>query len=363
MQDELRFRGHLPALDGLRGIAVVLVIAYHSAPSRVVTFGWCGVDLFFVLSGFLITGILADSVASGGAALRFYLRRSLRIWPLYYLFLAFTFLLLPRIGPTLAPSAVDHPPLRYLLFINNYWYGAESFSVLGPLWSLAIEEQYYVVWPVLVWTLRRRTLLWTCAAMPLVSFALRRWLLSKGWSGAEVYALTFARLDGLAMGSALALVFRTVPEATMLAHARSAKWLAATALGAAVVCASTMGTGDDATNPNVFSWVFLLFAVGFAALLLWSLHDPILKRMLSWWPLVEAGRLSFGLYVYHLVVFGLVHALFVGHLRGLSAQWLILAKAAKWTVAYGLLVAVALASARWLEAPFLRLKDAYGKSR
>src|ERR1051325_11092200 len=104
MTSEVRFRGHLPQLDALRGVAILLVLAVHSPAVALFPYGWCGVDLFFVLSGFLITGILLDTTHTEGYFRNFYARRALRIWPLYYLMVAVGFSVLPLLGSTYAVS-------------------------------------------------------------------------------------------------------------------------------------------------------------------------------------------------------------------------------------------------------------------
>src|SRR5687767_2907742 len=165
-----RETGFIPALDGLRGIAIILVMLHHFTYYRpnsgidaqiasVLFFGWAGVDLFFVLSGFLITGILLDTRDSKRYFSTFYARRTLRIFPLYYLVLLLAFVVLPKF-PALHPvllgqvGPVDLPPQwPYWLYLTNFSIadGGWVHGWVDVAWSLAIEEQFYLVWPLMIW--------------------------------------------------------------------------------------------------------------------------------------------------------------------------------------------------------------------
>src|SRR5687768_1805284 len=173
---------HWPALDGLRGTAVIAVLVCHYAvllprtPAvGLLEIGWAGVDLFFVLSGFLITGILLDARGTPHYLRNFYARRALRIFPLYYGFLAVT--LLVSLAVKLAPGA-SHEGLRHLwaaqpslwTYTANYWMPAQTAwspwsEVVIPLWSLSVEEQFYLVWPLVVCRLSERGLVRLCVGI------------------------------------------------------------------------------------------------------------------------------------------------------------------------------------------------------
>ena len=166
-------RGHLPALDGVRGLAVLGVLLLHfignmqpqdaleRALVTVTKYGSYGVELFFVLSGFLITGILYDARNKPHYFRNFYMRRLLRIFPLYYGVLALVFLVAPLIpllqGPTL-DYLVERQAWAWLYAVNIYIakHGDWSLSYLDHFWSLAIEEHFYLFWPLVVFLLARR---------------------------------------------------------------------------------------------------------------------------------------------------------------------------------------------------------------
>ena len=236
-----RIAGHNPALDGLRGLAVLIVMAGHYAGSLAVLgvtgptvllarVGWCGVDVFFALSGFLITGILLDTKHRPRFFLNFYARRTLRIAPLYFGAIAVVAVLRaclpgdPIWGDCtgwMTPGSLLWP----LLYSENYailMSGPESVGTLTHYWSLAVEEHFYLVWPLVVWFVSRRTLAWIAAAAVATSIALRTAALCFGadtswWAGA-----TPLRFDGLAIGALASLAARTPLDAVSLG--RLARW-------------------------------------------------------------------------------------------------------------------------------------------
>lgn len=220
-----RLRGHVPALDAIRGLAIVLVTMYRfhppvsnagpweSAFASVVTSFSHGVDLFFVLSGFLITGILYDSKQKPAYFRSFYLRRTLRIFPLYYAVLLFSLVILPRFVPTATshyPLAYEQPIWLWLYSANlqQVWHGGWCLGVFDHFWSLAVEEHFYVIWPLVIFATSRESAMRVCNVLFLGCAAGRAiWLVAGGSDvGAEVF--TLFRFDALALGSWLALAAR-----------------------------------------------------------------------------------------------------------------------------------------------------------
>jgi len=189
---------HILELDGIRGIAILLVMIGHSWP-RLSLLAVSGVGLFFVLSGFLITRILVSNVGKPYYFRNFYTRRALRIWPLYYLILGITFL-----TPIFSFSHTEFPSCRFLLYIQNFWPLDKAPPILGTTWSLAIEEQFYLVWPLLVWFCRTpRRVWWLAMFLIAITPAIR---INYYLAGVDSYALTLGRLDGLATGAALSVL-------------------------------------------------------------------------------------------------------------------------------------------------------------
>src|SRR6266852_6534903 len=210
-------RQKVPQLDAVRGVAILLVI-FHNASGKFPSLhlqglfanGWMGVDLFFVLSGFLITGILLDTKQSEGYLKNFYARRCLRIWPLYYSLIFFMFAVLPFLSHSEGHTVFERssPWWAFPLFLQNFLIFPVSTAAAGPLgvtWSLAIEEQFYVVWPLVVrfcsYAQLRRIAIAVICLSPALRFYLSR-------HHVDLYTNVFCRLDGLMAGAFLALVVR-----------------------------------------------------------------------------------------------------------------------------------------------------------
>lgn len=207
----------LPQLDGVRGIAILLVMLVNTSDKypalrleHVVSKGWMGVDLFFALSGFLITGILLDTKSSPNYFKNFYARRALRILPLYYSLLLLMFVVIPLLRPAEARTIFERssPWWAYPVFLQNFLL-VSSTNAAGPLgttWSLAIEEQFYLVWPLVVRyssyaQLRRIVIVMIAMAVPLTYY-----LSSQNYL---IYSNVFCRQVGLMAGALLALLVRS----------------------------------------------------------------------------------------------------------------------------------------------------------
>jgi len=309
-------QGHLPVLDGLRGAAILLVLGLHftlyggmqsEAPLdelfyRVAITGWVGVDLFFVLSGFLITRILLETKGSRSYFRAFYLRRSLRIFPLYYLTLVLFFVVLPRLAPPgLASELPTQHAAWYWTYLVNVRVALWSWSPAGLLehfWSLSVEEQFYLFWPALVFCLTRKALLRFSLASLAVA-ALIRWGLIHFGHPVAAYVLTPARLDTLAVGGLVALL---ATHEAGLAHLRrwAGKAAGLAAIGLALVVVGRQGL--EAEDPIVQVVGYPLLAVFFGALLAWIVTRPaasLPSRLFASRVLTIFGRYSYGLYVFH----------------------------------------------------------------
>jgi len=239
----LILRRHFPVLDGLRGVAIIAVLFRHSAyifqahgPLTrwfvpILQFGNWGVDLFFVLSGFLITGILMDTREALNRELSFYGRRILRIFPVYYLALFF-FLLLEHYSPWAKmalnlESRADH--WCYLLYFQNWlplWHhGDYPESIISHFWSLAVEEQFYLVWPAIVWYLSPRAIIRLCAIALAAVFLARLGLVVHYGTGIWVYADDYPgrrTLCGIGSGSDVCPLWTSVqPRAWRPGRSRS----------------------------------------------------------------------------------------------------------------------------------------------
>ena len=309
--------GHLPALDGLRGLAILLVLMnnlYPGFPDRyadrivylVSNTGWSGVDLFFVLSGFLITGILYDSRGTQRYFLNFYARRFLRIFPLAYLYLALIFLVVARVASLAPHEARDLASSEwwYWAYLGNWkiaFHGIGSQLEPTMFWSLAVEEQFYLIWPLVVLLLDRRRLVALCIAMIVAALVLRiGWhIVDPAKQGREaLYVLTPARMDGLAMGALLAIGLRHDITA-----ARIQRWSKPLLLAALTTLALLFvwRKGLLASDTVVQTLGYSVIVVGAAALLVLSLAAPAgspLGRVFTHPVMRFFGRYSYGMYVF-----------------------------------------------------------------
>ena len=303
--------GHLPALDGIRGLAILLVTAYrfNIGPDydrfpgnllfRVLHHGDVGVDLFFVLSGFLITGILYDAKGKEGYFRNFYARRGLRIFPLYYGFLFATLVLAPALLGTrgsLFPEAEANQPWLWL-YGANFLVGIRGQWCLGSFdhfWSLSIEEQFYLFWPLVIYFCSRRRAMFVSLLAVAGSVMGRVVWIRLGGNGPAMETFTFFRLDGLALGGFLALAAR---------GPRGIQPLVPWALAAIVPSAVGLIAIWQSSHSRLYGIPLFLLACFFAAMLVLA----VASRPSTWWGTLWRTRLLrfFGKYSYAMYVFQL----------------------------------------------------------
>ncbi len=301
------------ALDGVRGIAILAVMLRHfvqgmdlTTPADRVVFslgrlGSNGVDLFFVLSGFLITGILLDARDRPDYYRRFYIRRTLRIFPLYYFALCLAFWIWPRIfpGPSSLLYAVDANQPWYWLYASNWLFVKEgTYLGLAHFWSLAIEEQFYLLWPAVVALVPRERLAAVCAWCFGASLFLRAALAYGGVDVMIVYVLTPARFDSLALGALVAATLRQSGGQERLR--RAAAWLGPLSLGSLV--AMVVLGGDSGRTHLLMTVGVSLVGVMSAAFVIWAVLQPqggLARRVFELAPLRWLGFYAYALYVFH----------------------------------------------------------------
>lgn len=368
---------YIASLDGLRGWAITAVIAYHvvrvagpaTAVDRALTtlasMGWMGVDLFFVLSGYLITRVLLAHRESSRYFSAFYIRRALRIVPVYYVTLAVLFCVVPAVAPSLSP--------KYETFLAHqewYWaYVANWFIVIHKLkstplstthlWSLSVEEQFYLAWPLIVWVSPPRRLARVCLAGAVGVLVLRIWLREHGAGFNLPYYSTPTRLDTLLLGAWLACMGA---RADFVALAR--KWapmLLCLALCALTTIAVTQDGKLVRASGIMVTYGFSVVACASVALLAWVLatdgHGPIAHRMLG--PTMRSiGRYSYAIYLFHDLLFGLYQYAGLSverfpRLAGTTLPGLV----AMFVLVYGSAWILARVSWLVLEAPLMRLKS------
>jgi peptidoglycan/LPS O-acetylase OafA/YrhL len=298
--------------------------------------GAYGVDLFFVLSSYLITELLLrENRARGGIDVRaFYIRRILRIWPLYYLFVLFAAFVVPLI------SQNDRLPtpyiLGFLLFSGNWICATRGYppSVANPLWSVSIEEQFYIAWPLILSRLKVAAIWYLAPAMIVVATITRVFLARAHVPHPGIWCNTLARLDPIATGAILALVADRITSHLNLP--RRALLLLAGLLIALVMSRLNTFLGYR----SLFGYPMVSLG---SALLLLSFLGLKARPCLAASALAYLGRISYGLYVFHVLAIKLVHKFHLPFMLHFSLSLLAC-------------IAIAWASYRWLESPFLRLK-------
>ena len=326
--------GRIPALDGVRGVAILLVMVSHlyglvwamegEAPhrgidvwvNRVVHTGWMGVDLFFVLSGFLITGILYDAKHSNTYFRSFYARRFLRIFPLYYGFLIVLLLVAPHVDLLRRSSDIDtlrESQFWYWAYLSNYQSSIERISnelafqnAFIHFWSLAVEEQFYLLWPSFVLLLDRRKLMVTCVLLVVTAFFTRMYLQSdaaSSWARLNApHVFLPARMDTLALGALLALAVRDGDLIGRLArYAVPVMMLSAAVVAFYFFREKGLSTIDRDTQLIGFTAIALMFAA-LLALVVTAAPESRLNRFFSNPYLMFFGQYAYGLYVVHLLI-------------------------------------------------------------
>jgi peptidoglycan/LPS O-acetylase OafA/YrhL len=362
----------IPALDGIRGIAILLVMAHHFVqflePARPVDWvvlgpargGWAGVDLFFVLSGFLITGILYDTRNARNYFGSFYARRILRIFPLYYAALALVFFVPPLIRIDLLEHTSSHWPW-FWLYASNVLTAIEGWHsrYLQHFWSLAIEEQFYLVWPLLVYLLPRRWLIGLSVGVLMLAATMRGVLFHAGAGATANFTSTVTRADALAMGAIVALLVRDPSSRNYLR--RFAPWVCRLAVPAAAITLLWSGqVAWQVWGPLGQVGGYTLVGLASAAAVAWSVTGSpatSLNRLFRSRALGFMGRYSYGIYVIHMPVDTALraldlHAMHLGSHLGMLTPALVLYPVIAGAVTIGL----ALVSWHLVERPFLALK-------
>jgi peptidoglycan/LPS O-acetylase OafA/YrhL len=336
---------HNPALDGLRGVAIIFVICVHSFP-HLLPNGWIGVDVFFVLSGYLITSILTNEVRQTGAINygNFYIRRALRLAPAMLLLVAFQF-----IHAAFSPhNAHDIRTATWISLAQvenfNMAFGSWPRDVIGHTWSLATEEQFYWLWPfALPLVVRRRPLFWLGAASAAMIVArVIGWRLGAGYD--HIQFGPDVRPIGLLIGCALALI----PAASLLRIPTAGLRLAALICLVALIALASTG-GDNLNWSMVLSPIAASLAT---AGIIMGLHQQggVVFRLLAVSPAVYVGKISYGLYLFAAPIF------FIGEGHNLRLPFHL------YDVALiGLGFATAALSYEFVEKPCLRLKSRLGQ--
>jgi peptidoglycan/LPS O-acetylase OafA/YrhL len=368
-------RPHVPALDGLRGVAILAIMvlhfgemcahqttvqrAWHVAISPL----WMGVDLFFVLSGFLITRILLWARGKPGFFVNFYGRRTVRIFPLYYGVLLAIFVAMPLIRPDRPSPELRAQQIWFWTYLSNFrmaWTGklwpGDAIRV-NHFWSLAVEEQFYLIWPTIVYLLDERSLRRMCMALIAITPVARAIaILGFHCDWAVVFGMTPFRMDTLCYGALVAVLSRD--QGAMDRVRAWAPWVVGFCIAGLAILFGVRG-GLDSGEPVVQLVAYTLTGPLFAGVIVWSLAKPAVNAftsaMESRW-LMMLGKYSYGLYVYHYLLMPQYLRIF-GRVYPLKGGQMSLPQ----TFAYeifggGCALAISVASYHLYEAQFLKIK-------
>ena len=357
-------RSYYPALDGLRGVAILLVVLYHNFGFiKQSFFGWLGVDLFFVLSGFLITSILLNELGKPGYLRNFFIKRILRIFPLYYLFLIIFLILLPLFG-------LYKKELNF--FITNQWwlwtylqnwlyslYPSKSGNMLTHLWSLAVEEQFYIVWPFIILLVKSpKKLFFIMLGILTLVIVMRSIIWLSHFENLNYTTLyTFTRIDGICIGSMVSLLMRFKPLLI-------SQNLAVITLGLALLNFGFFFINEaDKDGYPYFALVgYTTFCTMFGLLLheiVTGSNKTITNKILSLPSLRFFGKISYGFYVFHWPIYIITQAYFFTVLNTSCHLNNTFSKFGASILSTGLALVISIISYYSFERYFLRLKDKF----
>lgn len=313
---------HFPTLDGLRGVAIGMVLCNHFGSAlgetgwegvvRSIGYqGYLGVDLFFVLSGFLITRILVETRGDPSFLATFYARRSLRIFPVYYAYLAVVFCLYhpylrAKVGGTEPSAASAWWPILYLGNLEMVRSGTDGGAGLSHLWSLCVEEHFYLIWPIAIALIARRKLILVCFVGVALAVLCRTWLAASGVRHESIYMLSPARIDALLAGAAVG-IWETTPDSKAV-MARACRPIIICLMPILAAIAATGGFGLSRVVVVTFGWS--ASAIFFAAIVAWLVTTERPTRLLASRPLRRLGRLSYGIYLWHMLTIPLANRIF-----------------------------------------------------
>ncbi len=315
-------RTHLPALDGIRGVAILMVLAHNFgmlvAPRDSIAYlfqlgmdlGWVGVELFFVLSGYLITRILLETKASANYYRAFYMRRVLRIFPMYYGALLLLLVASVMFGGGAGSVEAGHggSTIWYWLFLSNWIHPfAELPGAFPHFWSLAVEEQFYLLWPLVIRANSSQRIATFCVVLIIAAFGIRCGLLGLGINEEAVYSISICRMDALAVGALVAAIERNHNLWKIVSGISPWTPMIWAVLLFSVGLLIVQGAYPR-TKYETQTFGYTLLAVVFGLVVLSVIlaerkkdagQTAMLAEVFSWMPLRALGKYSYGIYVIH----------------------------------------------------------------
>lgn len=356
---------HMAGIDVLRGLAILMVIVFHgmeySAPDlkwgamlpdrlyQLTGWGWLGVNLFFILSGFLITGILDDTLKQKNYYSRFYIRRALRILPVY---------LCTLILAWATRSITGNYVVICILFLANMpgVFLRHGYIPYGPLWSLAVEEQFYLVWPSLYRALNRTGMLVVSLALMLVCPLLRALAFAGMLHTGDPLSKTWMIADNLAIGAILAILVRSSRVTLKIFAAIGLVQFAAGIFGLSILFGLHRMDKPDPLRNSAGLTCFMLVFSSMVVLMLCVFRTRRLPKILHFF--VFFGDISYGLYLIHMLMLQYYDRVAGDRFRNDPRQLLL-----RFAVANGIAIGIATLSRKYFESPILRLKSRIAAAR
>lgn len=340
---------HIQQLDGLRALSVFGVILYHLGIPGF-GMGWLGVSFFFVLSGFLITRILIESKENNNFFSNFYIRRSLRIFPLYYLYIFVVFVYCSYFG-----VQGGNNWLYYVFYLQNYTMAWNGFAYvpgqeLGHTWSLAVEEQFYLLWPLVVFLCNRKLIFISSIILSCIAISARFYLAE--YTSIVSFAPLFSTMDTLLIGAIIAVISvnqRAMKIFSCTLLAVGLFWFISVVEFGALIYG--WHKGIEAANQSLYLSSSILFAgvIGVIA------SGVVKAKFLTIAPLIYFGKISYGLYLWHPFAIQIVDSLqYRGHFLWITGSMV-------WVSKLALTIAISALSFKFFELPFLKLKDKFTK--
>lgn len=301
-------KGYVPQLDGIRGLAIILVISFHYWGNiPIFSFGWCGVDLFFVLSGYLITSRLIDLQQQKNSLKKFYINRALRILPLYYLTLIIFYIgfnLLVKKQNFYLFDFYNHNRLSFVLFFQN-WSIITSHGpreiFLDHFWSLAIEEQFYLIWPLFLYSFWQKKFFYKLIISLIILIIITRTIIYFQYPGKSDYNYyynnTFCRMDSFLVGGCLLLL-----QKSNIKFKNFTLYYWGILL---IIISGILFIGNaDVSNPFLSTIGYTLIAIFFGGLIYKASNNSskILSTIFNYRWLKFTGKISYGLYIFHWIV-------------------------------------------------------------
>lgn len=345
---------YIQEFDGWRGVGIVFVVLAHYLP-KVFIGSWVFMEMFFVMSGFLITGILLDTKSKPGYYSRFIYRRTVRVFPLYYLSLVILFFLIPKSWIDL--SYYREHQLWYWLYAENWLYAIDGWpdvKALHHFWSLAIEEQFYIIWPVVVLLFSPKNLVRFCIFLFFFSIAFRNIGIHQGFVMPFPYVATFGRMEGIVLGAIIAVLVRT--NKSVLERFTLPVTVISGILSFILFLVADKMIFQDPIHYTVNYTLVDIFFAGMIVLTLCSKQLKGFKIILNQSFVRKLGVMSYCIYIFHYPIQVIAEYNFISYFHGLTGNEE-LAKLCCRFIAFLITIPVVYIIHKKVEVPLWKLKS------